>query len=89
LSGLGDRIRQQVTASLAAAGINMETSQVNAARGTRGARGPRTPAASEHTKPAAPSPSASAAEQMAILKMVEKGEITPEEAETLLKALGA
>ena len=85
LNGLGDRIRQQVTASLAAAGINMETGEVNVGRG---ARAPRTPPPSERAKPSPP-PTASAAEQMAILKMVEDGKITPEEADTLLKALGA
>ena len=84
LSGLGDRIRQQVTASLAAAGINMETGEINVGRG---ARPPRTPPPSERAKPSPPA--ASAAEQMAILKMVEDGKITPEEADTLLKALGA
>ncbi len=35
LSGLGDRIRQQVTASLAAAGINMEPGEINVGRGAR------------------------------------------------------
>ncbi len=45
LSGLGDRIRQQVTASLAAAGINMETGDINVgrSRGARAARGRRRP----------------------------------------------
>jgi hypothetical protein len=89
LSGLGERIRQQVTASLAAAGVNMETGEVQVGRGGRGGRTPRPPAPPERPKPPAPPPSASAAEQMAILKMVEDGKLTPEEADTLLKALGA
>jgi DUF4097 and DUF4098 domain-containing protein YvlB len=87
LNGLGDRIRQQVTASLAAAGINMETGETHVGRGGRGSRGPRPPVPPERPKPPSP-PSASAAEQMAILKLVEDGKITPEEADTLLKALG-
>ena len=35
LSNLGDRIRQQVTASLASAGINIETGEMNLGRGDR------------------------------------------------------
>ena len=47
-------------------------------------RGRRSP-----PEPPLPPPGASADEQMAILKMVEDGRITPEEAETLLKAMGS
>lgn len=92
LSGLGERIRQQVTASLAAAGINMETGEVNwSRRGSRGGRPPAPPAPSapERPKRTAPPAGAAADEQLAILKMLEEGKITPEEAEALLKALGA
>ena len=89
LSGLGDRIRQQVTASLAAAGISMEPGEINMGRGAARSAGSRPPVPPERPKPPSPPPSASAAEQMAILKMVEDGKITPEEADTLLKALGA
>ena len=64
----------------------MEAGEGKAGRSGRGSRGPRPPVPPE---PPLPPPSASADEQMAILKMVEDGKITPEEAETLLKALGA
>jgi membrane peptidoglycan carboxypeptidase len=67
----------------------METGEINVGRGGRGPRAPRPPAPPERPKPPSPPPSASAAEQMTILKMVEDGRITPEEADTLLKALGA
>ncbi len=94
LSNLGERIRQQVSASLASAGINMETGEANMGRGKSGFRAPRPPIppapptrATPSMHPSAPPPSAD--EQMAILKMVEEGKITPEEADVLLKALGA
>ena len=64
----------------------VEAGEGKAGRSGRGSRGPRPPVPPE---PPLPPPSASADEQMAILKMVEDGKITPEEAETLLKALGA
>jgi hypothetical protein len=89
LNGLGDRIRQQVTASLAAAGINMETGEVNIGRGGRMPRPPRPPIPPERPRPPSSPPRTSTAEQMAILQMVQEGRITPEEADTLLKALGA
>ena len=41
-----------------------------------------------HTPPAAPRPEMSS-EQMTVLKMLEEGRISPEEADSLLKALGA
>lgn len=92
LSNLGDRIRQQVAASLASAGINIETGEFERGRARgRSGRGPIPPvppAPSERPKPPAP-PGASTEEQLVILKMVEEGRITPEEADTLLKALGA
>jgi DUF4097 and DUF4098 domain-containing protein YvlB len=95
LRSLGDRIRQQVTTSLAAAGIMVE--------GRHGGRGPR-PARSERpaapvapAAPAAPArplsfmppapPKAPAEEELRILKMVEDGTITAAQAEMLLKAL--
>ncbi len=92
LSNLGDRIRQQVAASLASAGINMETGETNwGGKRGRGVHGPFTPppppAPPDRPKTPAP-PRASAEEQLAILKMVEEGRITPEEADKLLKALG-
>jgi hypothetical protein len=114
-SDLGERIRQQVSASLAAAGINVETGEVNFnwKHGGRGARkwgfeAPQPPA--HPASPARPVPPArpasparpgeaadsgtrttrpSAEEQLAILRMVENGTITAQEAETLLRALGA
>jgi hypothetical protein len=93
LSGLGDRIRQQVSASLAAAGINVETGEINLGRAERfrGWRGFRTapPPPSPSQPPKPPKPAATTEEQLAILKMVEAGRITPEEAEKLLRALGA
>lgn len=93
LSNLGDRIRQQVTASLASAGINMETGETSwGGKRGRGGHGtpftpPTPPAPPDRPKAPAP-PRASAEEQLAILKMVEEGRITPEEADKLLKALG-
>lgn len=93
LSGLGDRIRQQVSASLAAAGINPETGEFNInigsgkARGGRG-RGPVPEPPRPPTPPQAARPSTSS-EQMAVLKMLEEGRITTEEADALLRALGA
>ncbi len=67
----------------------METGEGKAGRSGRGSRGPRPPVSPERPEPPLLPPSASADEQMAILKMVEDGRITPEEADTLLKALGA
>lgn len=83
LRNLGERIRQQVQASLAAAGIASRDGEV-AARRER----PRPPAA-ERARSSATPKAASAEEQMAILKMVETGAISPEEADILLKALEA
>jgi DUF4097 and DUF4098 domain-containing protein YvlB len=118
-SDLGERIRQQVSTSLAAAGINLDTGEVNfnwkrGSRGPRGARNssfdptqPPVPPArpATPTRPAAPGRPAdtargaagaadtvarpSAEEQLAILRMVETGAITAQEAEVLLRALGA
>ncbi len=70
-----------------AAGADMETGDIG--RGGRGRRGSRPPVSPEGAEASSPTASASATEQMAILKMVEDGRITPEEADTLLKALGA
>ena len=96
LSGLGDRIRQQVSASLAAAGINPETGEFSfnfgpgKARGGRG-RGPMPEPPRPPTPPQPPraAHAAMSSEQMAVLKMLEEGRITPEEADSLLRALGA
>jgi DUF4097 and DUF4098 domain-containing protein YvlB len=114
LSSLGERIRQQVSASLAAAGINIETGEVSrspvlpaacghgsrlAGRGQgspsggwgapqfgREAKARKAPRPPAPERPAPPSPMTD--EQLEILKMVEAGTITAEEAEALLKALG-
>ena len=67
----------------------MDTGESKTARSGRGPRGPRPPVMPEQPKPASPPRGASDAEQMAILKMVEDGRITPEEADTLLQALSA
>jgi hypothetical protein len=99
LSGLGERIRQQVTASLAAAGINPETGEMNFGPGGRG-RGSRVrpPEPPRPPKPGSPQSGQQAAaqsgapmtkEQMAVLKMLEEGRISAEEADALLRALGA
>jgi hypothetical protein len=94
LSGLGDRIRQQVSASLAAAGINPETGEFNFSfgpakvRGGRG-RGPMPEPPRPPTPPQPPRAAKTSSEQMAVLKMLEEGRITPEEADALLRALGA
>ena len=90
LSGLGDRIRQQVSASLAAAGINPDTGEVNMNFGPRG-RGARGRAPEPPRPPAPPQPprAATSSEQMTVLKMLEEGRITPDEADALLRALGA
>ena len=99
---MGEQIRQQVTASLAAAGINPETGEINFSpfgpgRGAKGARGrapeppppPRQGSGSAGAGRQASGPQGpTAEEQMLILKMVEAGTISAEEAETLLKALG-
>jgi DUF4097 and DUF4098 domain-containing protein YvlB len=108
LDNLGDRIRQQVYASLAAAGINAETGEVNVGRGGRW-RAPRPERPERPAQPAPPAPPAppvpprswdrgkgavsspgpSSEERLAILKMVQEGKITAEEADTLLRALGS
>ncbi len=92
LHNLGDRIRQQVSASLAAAGINLESGEFNWSRGTRGFRGPRPVPPTPPAPPAPPSrakapepPRASAEEQLAILQMVQEGKISAEEADQLLR----
>ena len=92
LSNLGDRIRAQVTASLAAAGINSDTGDINVGRGrtARGSfKGFQTPTPPERPKAPGPAGSATSDEKFAILKMLEDGQITPEEADALLRALGA
>lgn len=85
---LKERIRQQVSASLAAAGINIETGEGRWGRSPRPPQPPRPaspPPPARPTSPAAPS----SEEQLAVLKMLEAGHITAEQAEALLKALGA
>jgi hypothetical protein len=86
---LGERIRRQVTASLAAAGIAIPSEP-----GWGAARGRSRP-----SKPPKPGRSSSAEQRRAsgatqeevvtVLKMVEEGKITAEEAELLLNVLGA
>ena len=85
---LGERIREQVSASLAAAGIPMLSGP-----GTWGGRErSRPPKGPKPPRPPAPDrprpPSATTEEQLAVLKMVEEGKITADEADMLLKALG-
>jgi DUF4097 and DUF4098 domain-containing protein YvlB len=92
MGDLGERIRQQVSASLAAAGINIETGEVDwgwsgPVRGMRIHKTAR-PSAAERSRPAGQPPHPSSEEQMVVLQMVAEGKITAEEAETLLKALG-
>ena len=85
LRTLGERIRQQVITSLAAAGIPIE--------GGRGARPGRPPRAAPPppVPPAPPRPAAAlktiSEEELRILKMVENGTITAAQAELLLKAI--
>jgi hypothetical protein len=87
LNDLGERIRQQVSASLAAAGINM-AGEFGWSGGGR-PRPPREPRSSRSSATEGPrTVNATAEEQAAVLKMVEEGKITPEEADALLKALG-
>ncbi len=94
-ANLGERIRQQVTASLASAGIDIETGEFKGNRGWRGFRPPRPPippvppTPPERPKPPERAKPATTEEQLSILRMVEEGRITPEEADALLKALGA
>ncbi|MBM4456930.1 MAG: hypothetical protein FJ011_04025 [Chloroflexi bacterium] len=86
LGDLGERIRQQVRASLAAAGISIDMGEATwLGRGPKAPRPPRPPTP-ERPRPSA-APGATAQEQLAILKMVESGTITAAEAEQLLKAL--
>lgn len=89
LRTLGDRIRQQVTASLAAAGISVEGGSWGG-RHSRGGRGGRPMPPIPPTPPAPPKPPAPPApeEELRILKMVENGTISAAQAEVLLKALG-
>ena len=82
LRNLGERIRQQVQASLAAAGIAPPNGEASARRERS------RPPAPERAKPAT-ARTASTEEQMAILKMVETGAISPQEADVLLRALEA
>ncbi len=95
LGNLGERIRQQVAASLAAAGINIETGERSWSWGWNYGRRGRSPIPPEPPRPPSPPerpkapPRATTEEQLAILKMVEEGRITPEEADRLLRALGA
>jgi len=89
LRNLGDRIRQQVTTSLAAAGIMVEggpgARHARPARPASPAR-PGAPQAPASMRPPTP-PQSTVEEQLRILKMVESGVITAEQAELLLKAL--
>jgi hypothetical protein len=89
LRTLGDRIRQQVTASLAAAGITVEGGGWGG-RHPRGGRPGRPVPPMPPMPPAPPRPPAPPApeEELRILKMVESGTIIAEQAEVLLKALG-
>ena len=87
MSDLGERIREQVSASLAAAGIGVgRTAGWGGSGRHRPPREPKPPrsASGEGSRSA----SISGEELAAVLKMVEEGKITPEEADSLLKALG-
>jgi len=91
LSSLGERIRQQVNASLAAAGLYSKSiagphGRRERARVATPAQPPRPGGERTHTPASPPPPSLD--EQVAVLKMVEEGKISPEEADVLLKALG-
>jgi DUF4097 and DUF4098 domain-containing protein YvlB len=92
LRTLGDRIRQQVTASLAAAGITVEGGGWGGRHPRSGRPGRPTPPMPPipPTPPAPPKPPAPPApeEELRILKMVENGTISAAQAEVLLKALG-
>ncbi len=109
LSGLGERIRQQVNASLAAAGVNVSAEEPGGGRrgllahpgphgaagaggergrGGAGTRGSRPPGP-ERQRSTAPVPTASLEEQVAVMQMLAEGKITSQEADVLLKALGA
>jgi SHOCT-like domain len=79
-SDLGERIRAQVNASLAAAGIHVVTGPMTGV-GRERLRSPKGP------RPSRPQ-GATTEEQLAVLRMVEEGKITPDEADMLLKALG-
>jgi hypothetical protein len=87
VSDLGERIRQQVSASLAAAGISTAGQA-----GWSGGGHPKPPKEPKPPRPPGGEGSRSAhgtgQELAAVLKMVEEGKITPEEADALLKALG-
>ena len=92
LSGLGERIRQQVNASLAAAGISVPPGEASWGRrgrgGVAGSRGARPPGP-ERQQSGVSAPAASLEEQTAVLQMLAEGKISAEEADVLLKALGA
>lgn len=87
LGDLGERIRQQVSASLAAAGISMSGGvSWGGTERHRPSKEPKPPRPPVGERPRGPS--ITTEEQVAVLKMVEEGKITPEEADTLLRALG-
>jgi hypothetical protein len=89
LNNLGERIRQQVTASLAAAGISVEGGEPHpGGRPPRPPRAPRPPAPPERWRAPAPADRPVTEEEMVVLEMLRGGKITPEEAEVLLRALG-
>ncbi len=88
---LSQRIRQQLTASLAAAGIDLETGTVRWGGGgrSREARGRQaSSSAAERAQQASAPPPPSLEEEIAVLQMVAAGDITPEEGDRLLQALG-
>jgi hypothetical protein len=92
LSNLGERIRQQVSASLAAAGISIAGDESTwSRRGRSGTVGPRAPRPHGPERPRSANVSAapSMEEQVAVMKMLAEGKISPEEADVLLSALGA
>ncbi|MGC8781961.1 MAG: SHOCT-like domain-containing protein [Anaerolineae bacterium] len=87
LRNLGERIRQQVMASLAAAGIHIEEGMARGPRGSRPGRPTPPPPPPPPPSRAAGRPGPISEEELRILKMVENGTITAAQAEMLLKAL--
>jgi hypothetical protein len=81
-AGLGDQIREQVRASLAAAGVPASSGSW-AARGRSARPAKSTPSGSGRSDARAPKLD----EEMMILNMVERGLLSPEDADRLLQAL--
>lgn len=87
LRNLGERIRRQVMASLAAAGIHIEEGLGRGPRGARPGRSAAPPPPPPRASPPVGRPGPLSAEELRILQMVENGTLTAAQAEMLLKAL--